>query len=318
MDGNPLNEIPDTRRRMSPVAMFLAGAGATALCAICGLAVFGAGLYAGTRQSASQPPAEAPGTSTPLALPLVMNRAQSPTNNAMLPAASTPTLVNTTVIPTATAPMVLLATATLPAPVVQIPGCIPTGEAQSATVSRVVDGDTIHVVLDADGKDHSVRYIGVNSPEMSGQAYAQEATQRNWQLVANKRVMLYRDVSETDRYGRLLRYVLADGVFVNYQLVLNGAAMASSYPPDTACIPIFQQAETNARSASAGMWAVPAVPLATSASQPCTCQMPDLNCKDLGTHAKAQACFDYCMSKGFGDVYNLDGNLDGKACTSLP
>ena len=50
----------------------------------------------------------------------------------------------------------------------------------------------------------------------------------------------------------------------------------------------------------------------------CTCSGPDLNCKDFGTHAQAQACHDYCVRLGYGDRYKLDGNNDGDACESLP
>lgn len=51
---------------------------------------------------------------------------------------------------------------------------------------------------------------------------------------------------------------------------------------------------------------------------PCNCSGPDLNCSDFSTHAQAQACFDYCKSQGYGDVFRLDGDNDGSACESLP
>lgn len=50
----------------------------------------------------------------------------------------------------------------------------------------------------------------------------------------------------------------------------------------------------------------------------CTCYGPDLDCKHFGTHAEAQACFDYCKSLGYGDVYSLDRNNDQVACEDLP
>jgi len=51
---------------------------------------------------------------------------------------------------------------------------------------------------------------------------------------------------------------------------------------------------------------------------PCNCSGPDLNCSDFSTHAQAQACYDYCKSQGYGDVFRLDGDSDGSACESLP
>ena len=46
---------------------------------------------------------------------------------------------------------------------------------------------------------------------------------------------------------------------------------------------------------------------------------PDLNCGDFTTHRAAQACYDYCVSLGYGNIYRLDGHdKDGLACESLP
>jgi micrococcal nuclease len=165
-------------------------------------------------------------------------------------------------------------------------------------VVRVVDGDTIHVQID--GVDYSVRYIGVDSPE-SGAPYSDEATKKNRELVQGKTVTLVMDVSETDRYDRLLRYVIAGDVFVNNEMVFYGLAQSKAYPPDTACQETFDDTQAKARSARRGMWAptptpVPAptrVPFATepplpsgncSPAYPSVCippPPPDLDCKDI-------------------------------------
>jgi hypothetical protein len=50
----------------------------------------------------------------------------------------------------------------------------------------------------------------------------------------------------------------------------------------------------------------------------CSCSGDTLNCGDLGTHSNAQACFEYCLAQGVGDIHGLDGNNDGVACESLP
>jgi VCBS repeat-containing protein len=50
----------------------------------------------------------------------------------------------------------------------------------------------------------------------------------------------------------------------------------------------------------------------------CTCTGPDLDCADFSTQNQAQACFEHCKSLGYGDVYRLDGDNDGKACEALP
>ena len=93
---------------------------------------------------------------------------------------------------------------------------------RSSSWLRVIDGDTIKV--DIDRRLYDVRYIGVDTPETKHptkgvQPYGPEASERNRQLVEGRTVQLERDVSETDRYGRLLRYVYVDKVMVNAVLI---------------------------------------------------------------------------------------------------
>ena len=103
----------------------------------------------------------------------------------------------------------------------------------TAICTYVVDGDTIRVEL-GDGERATVRYIGIDCPE-ADQPFGDEATAANRLLVEGQKLLLERDVSETDRYGRLLRYVyLVDGTFVNGELVKGGHARARAYPPDVA------------------------------------------------------------------------------------
>jgi hypothetical protein len=49
----------------------------------------------------------------------------------------------------------------------------------------------------------------------------------------------------------------------------------------------------------------------------CSCSSDSLNCGDFTTHSSAQACYNYCVSAGRGDIHSLDGNNDGDACESL-
>jgi len=116
-------------------------------------------------------------------------------------------------------------------------------------VTRVIDGDTIDVQL-ADGI-YRVRYIGMNTPER-GEPCHDEATAANRRLVDGKDVYLARDISETDRYGRRLRYVYAAGVFVNRALVEAGYAEAVVYQPDDAFYEDFRRLEQAAAQAQRG------------------------------------------------------------------
>ncbi len=125
----------------------------------------------------------------------------------------------------------------------------PVAGGDTATVTRVIDGDTIDVTIN--GQPFTVRYVGVNTPERDEACYS-EARNANAALVQGQAVRLVRDVSETDRFGRLLRYVYVGDVFVNAALVEQGWAEAASYPPDTAFIPTFQQLELEAANAQRG------------------------------------------------------------------
>lgn len=120
-------------------------------------------------------------------------------------------------------------------------------------VTRVIDGDTI--VLE-NGK--VLRYIGIDSPETRGrkgmECYAMEAENANKKLVLGKQVRLEKDVSETDRYGRILRYVFVGKIFVNEYLVKEGYAKAVSYPPDIKYQDKFRKAEKYARQNNKGLW----------------------------------------------------------------
>ena len=123
-------------------------------------------------------------------------------------------------------------------------------EGEVGQVTHVVDGDTIDVRL-ADGEVYRVRYIGMNTPER-GEPCHREATAANRGLVDGKDVRLARDISDTDRYGRLLRYVYAEGVFVNRALVEAGYAEAVVYQPDEAFYADFRRLEQAAAQAQRG------------------------------------------------------------------
>ncbi len=123
---------------------------------------------------------------------------------------------------------------------------------ETAKVTRVIDGDTIIIK-----GDYRIRYIGIDTPEVypEEEAYGIEAWQANRRLVEGKEVRLERDISETDKYGRRLRYVYVDDIFVNAELVKQGLAEAKAYPPDTKYQDYLEQLEAEAREAGRGMWA---------------------------------------------------------------
>lgn len=126
-------------------------------------------------------------------------------------------------------------------------------EGYLAVVTNIVDGDTIDVSID--GITYRVRYIGMDTPER-GDHFFDEATEANRVLVEGETVLLVKDVSETDRYGRLLRYVyLQDGTFVNAELVKQGYALIATFPPDVRHQDLFLELQEEARHAGRGLWA---------------------------------------------------------------
>lgn len=131
---------------------------------------------------------------------------------------------------------------------------ISSASAELATVKRVIDGDTIELT---DGR--RVRYIGVNTPELHHpnkkvQCYGKEAMEKNKELVEGKEIKLVKDVSETDRYKRLLRYIYVGDTFVNEILVREGYALQATFPPDVKYAKLFQQAAEEAREKNKGLW----------------------------------------------------------------
>jgi micrococcal nuclease len=125
---------------------------------------------------------------------------------------------------------------------------------ETVLVSRVIDGDTIEL---EDGR--KVRYIGINTPETSHpskgvECYGQQSKIKNIELVEKKYVKLEKDVSETDRYKRLLRYVWLEDELINEKLVEDGFAFASSYPPDVKRQDELKAAEVFAKENNLGLW----------------------------------------------------------------
>lgn len=127
---------------------------------------------------------------------------------------------------------------------------------------RVVDGDTI--VVEIEGIESHVRYIGMDSPEPTAvdadvRTLAEAATAANRALVEGRSVVLEKDVSETDRFDRLLRNVWVkrfDGalIMVGLELVRTGFAQVATYPPDVKYVDLLTDAQRSAWDSAVGLW----------------------------------------------------------------
>lgn len=133
----------------------------------------------------------------------------------------------------------------------------------AAHVEHVIDGDTI--VVTVDGARERVRYIGLDAPEIAdpsegtpAECGGEAARSANLALVDGSDVLLERDESDRDRFGRLLRHVwIGSGgawSLVGERLIERGMVEARSYPPDTARDGAFDAAERSARDAGSGIW----------------------------------------------------------------
>lgn len=143
-------------------------------------------------------------------------------------------------------------------PVSSSPFALPTVTARPddielARLIRVIDGDTIEVSID--GITNTVRYIGVDTPERGDGGYI-EAANANYELLRSDYLVLRRDISDRDRYDRLLRYVwTAEGDFVNARMTADGWAQPLEYAPDIKYANEFMAFAADAANNKKGFWA---------------------------------------------------------------
>ncbi|PIZ64371.1 hypothetical protein CO051_00895 [Candidatus Roizmanbacteria bacterium CG_4_9_14_0_2_um_filter_39_13] len=132
---------------------------------------------------------------------------------------------------------------------------------EKAHVTKVIDGDTIEI----ETGEH-VRFIGVDTPETvhpkkSVQCYGRDASNKTKALLEGKDIYLEKDVSETDRYKRLLRYIYLpnpdapeETIFINEYLVEQGYGVVITYPPDVKYHKHFLEVQRVAQDEQRGLW----------------------------------------------------------------
>ena len=128
---------------------------------------------------------------------------------------------------------------------------VPAG-AREATVTRVVDGDTVEL-----GGVGKLRLIGVDTPEVYGgvECYGREASAFAKRQLDGRRVRYTVGREARDRYGRLLAYVwLADGRSFNALLVSRGYAEPLTIPPNDDYAQSFAALSRRARDRAVGLW----------------------------------------------------------------
>lgn len=114
-------------------------------------------------------------------------------------------------------------------------------------VSEVIDGDTLKI------GGQSIRLIGINSPEI-GEPYSLEAKDKLAEFIIGKKIRMETDIGEKDEYGRLLRYVYVDNLFINSEMIRLGLARFEEIAPNVKYSSLFLEMENKARKAKRGIW----------------------------------------------------------------
>lgn len=111
------------------------------------------------------------------------------------------------------------------------------GDKVLVPVVRVVDGDTIIVLLD--GEETRVRFIGIDTPESvhvddtKNTSEGDVASDYTKALLRGAEIYLEFDVEMYDIYDRVLAYVYLGDLFVNAHLVEEGYAVPKAFAPNT-------------------------------------------------------------------------------------
>ncbi|PKR79357.1 hypothetical protein CEY16_01130 [Halalkalibacillus sediminis] len=223
----------------------------------------------------------------------------------------------------------------------------------AATVTRVVDGDTIEIQIN--GQEEQVRLLLVDTPEtkhpsLPVQPFGPEASEFAKQKLSGKDIQLEYDGPKRDKYDRLLGYIWVDGQMFNEMLLAEGLArLAYVYDPPYTHYNAYVKAQTKAMNAGKGIWSIEGYVQEdgfnhegenssnsdSGASESTTSNSnssnntssngnlkydpdgPDRDCGDFDTHQEAQ---DFYIAAGGPDKdpHRLDRENDGLACESLP
>lgn len=204
---------------------------------------------------------------------------------------------------------------------------------QQASVTRVIDGDTIEVRFGGDLE--RVRLMGVDTPERGDDFYSEASAFTAQWAGRGTKVFLETDVEERDRYGRLLAYVWLErpsanpsrseilGRMVNAKLLYQGFAVLLTISPNVGYVDFFTGFQADAKKAGKRLWEPPPAPKKTTGGGGSNCH-PNYSGACLDPDAS-----DYDCAGGSGngpkyvegpvyvegdDPYRLDSDGDGVGC----
>ncbi len=127
----------------------------------------------------------------------------------------------------------------------------------TATVARVVDGDTVEI--ESGGRREDLRLIGVDTPETVKpgtpvQCFGPRASSFTHRRLEGRRVRVDFGVERHDVYGRLLGYLRLGREMFNATLVRRGLARSLTIPPNDRYAPLFRRLELAAARSGRGLW----------------------------------------------------------------
>lgn len=125
-------------------------------------------------------------------------------------------------------------------------------------VLRVVDGDTFKCMID--GKEQTVRLIGVDTPESvnpkeeKNTVEGKIASEYTKRYLENRDVELEYDIQKTDKYGRILAYVWNGDTLFNFKLIRDGIAKPMTIAPNVKYSKIIKNLEKKAVESNKGFF----------------------------------------------------------------
>ncbi|WP_079526086.1 thermonuclease family protein [Halobacillus hunanensis] len=205
----------------------------------------------------------------------------------------------------------------------------------NATVTRVVDGDTLEVSMN--GKTEDVRLLLIDTPETVHpskpvQPFGPEASQFVKEKLTGEKVRIEVGKEERDHYGRLLAYVFINGETIQEKLLRKGLARTAYLYNDLTMLDEFHEAQKPARTAGIGVWSIPGYAHvdhnhgyhyeeSTEKAEPnpelnYDPNGPDRDCGDFTSRQQAQNFFEAAGGPD-ADPHRLDGEGDGLVCEGL-
>ncbi len=135
--------------------------------------------------------------------------------------------------------------------VLALPSLVFSQESASATVLRIIDGDTM--IMMVEGKQEWVNLLAVDAPEPA-QPWGMVALNALNMLVDGKDIRIEFDKEQRNYEGQMWGYLWVGETFVNREMVLNGYALWDFWPPNIRYDEQLLAAEFQARKNWKGMW----------------------------------------------------------------